>query len=247
MRFSIELKFHSPQDAAIELPIRYQKAFLYLFKTGLSHVDSELFAHLYKKNTPKLFCFAANFPNAKFFKNAIVLGERQNAYWQLSTDDVQMGLSFYNALIYLHKNGPWPFNKYVEVTFSAPVQVKEPVIVTDEIKVKTLSPLVVRQDKRLFLSGTKEADLENFNLVLKENMQSRFQDYYPKAVCALIEELTYTPINTRKTVIKSFDINVEATVGTFTLTANSTLLNIILKNGLGIRTGNFSGYLKIVD
>lgn len=246
MRFSIELQFIPPKEERVKLKIRYQEAFLYLLKSGLSQVDSDLFSCLYKKNTPKLFCTAANFPNATFSADSITLSEQNNAYWQLSTADAKLGLSLYNTLMYLYKNGPWPFGKYLKVIFGSPFQIKEPVIVTNEIKVKTLSPLVVRKDKQLFLSGTKDTNLEKFNQVLQGNMQSRFKNYYPKEISHMIENMTYVPINTRKTVVKNFDINVEATVGIFNLNANPVLLNILVKNGLGIRTGSFSGCLKVI-
>ncbi|MFT8670306.1 MAG: CRISPR-associated endoribonuclease Cas6 [Liquorilactobacillus hordei] len=246
MRFSIELKFVSPKAKPVKLKIRYQEAFLYLLKSGLSHVDPNLFSYLYRKNTPKLFCLAANFPDATFYADSITLGEKNNAYWQLSTADAKLGLSFYNTLMYLYKNGPWPFGKCLKVIFGSPFQIKEPVIVTNEIKVKTLSPLVVRKDKRLFLSGTKDANLEQFNQVLQGNMQSRFKNYYPKEISHMIENMTYLPIKTRKTVIKTFDINIESTVGVFSLTADPVLLSLLVKNGLGIRTGSFSGCLKVI-
>jgi CRISPR-associated endoribonuclease Cas6 len=77
-------------------------------------------------------------------------------------------------------------------------------------------------------------------------MQSRFKNYYPKEISHMIENMTYLPINTRKTVIKTFDINIESTVGVFSLTADPVLLSLLAQNGLGIRTGSFSGCLKVI-
>lgn len=244
MRFSVQLKFDSPKNDPIKLGISYQAAFLHLLKTGLSHTDQELFNQLYKKNTSKLFTLAVYFPQASFSKSSVTLGPQNNAYWQFSTADSRLALSFYNAFTYLFQQGPWSYNKFLKADFSSPRLIKEAVITTNLIKAKTASPLVVRQDNHLFLSGTKDSDLDNFNSTLQGNMLSRFKDHYSESICNLIKDLEYTPINVRKTVVKSYDINVEVTVGTFILRADPILLNLVLKNGLGIRTGSFSGFLE---
>ncbi|MFT8394421.1 MAG: CRISPR-associated endoribonuclease Cas6 [Liquorilactobacillus ghanensis] len=244
MKFSIRLKFISQQHDPVKLNIDYHAAFLYLLKSGLSHVDADIFNQLYKKNTPKLYTLSVYFPQAKFSRSTVILGEQNNAYWQFSTENFRLGLSFYNAFVYLFQRGPWAYDKNYQVVFSSPKQLKEPVITTNTIRAKTASPLVVRQDNHLFLSGTQAANLTVFNTVLQGNMLSRFKAYYPETICKMIKDLKFVPINTRKTVVRSFGIFIEVTVGEFILYGDPVLLNLIVRNGLGIRTGNFSGFLE---
>lgn len=242
VRFSINLEFQEKSGTVVKLPITYQAAVLHLIKIGLEHVDKQLFDELYNRNFPKLFSLSMFFPDATFSANSITLGSKSNAKLNFMTDDLRLGLSFYNAFVYLTNCKSLQYNSNITVKFFALHKLKEPFITTSAIIVKTLSPLVVRKDG-LFLSGINGSDLVMYNETLRSNMCARFEKYYGSTICDKLKLLKYTPVSVKKTVVKSFNIYVEATNGVFLLEGDPVILNLVIKNGLGVRTGSFCGAL----
>ena len=66
-------------------------------------------------------------------------------------------------------------------------------------------------------------------------------------LCNLVDGLVISPIRTKKTVIKPFDIFIEATTGIFEINGNPTLIDRMIKEGIGEKCGSFAGLCRVME
>ena len=244
MKISVQMSLSAENE--IILDINYQGKFLSLIKRGLSQTNPDLFNELYNKNSAKSFTTSMYFPEATFTKDKIILAKevKNNAIMNFSCEDSVLGLSFYNAFMHLHNQGRIKLNSQLSVYVSNLVLHKEFSIVSEEIIVKTLSPIAVRNQQSKFLSLSKE-NINEFNSALRENTKAKIKIIHPELL-SLVDDLEMIPITTKKVIVKHFDINVEATIGKFILKGNSLLLNVLYRTGLGVKTGGFLGMISLI-
>ena len=110
-----------------------------------------------------------------------------------------------------------------------------------------MSPIVVRDNNGRFIScptNTTEQEIIKFNEALRRNTFNKLKD--SPMLASTVEELRFKPLKMRKTVRKSFGLNIECTKGIFELEGNPTLLNYIHSSGLGEKTGSFSGMISLI-
>lgn len=244
MRIGIPLSLYpKAKDIPAILDISYQASMLSLIKFGLSNTNPELFDCLYSKNQIKNFTTSVFFPHAIFKGKTIVLGEGQNAIIYFSTNDIKLGLNYFNAFQWLRSCKERSFNSNLNVKVGKIFNVPVPMITSDEAIFKTMSPLVIRRRDGYFLSCAGDYDLLEYRNALKESVRVH---QTTEAMQQLADTLEFTPLKMKKTVMNPFGQYVEASVGTFALKGNPLLLNEILNSGLGGKRGSFSGMLGLV-
>ncbi|MFT8423952.1 MAG: CRISPR-associated endoribonuclease Cas6 [Liquorilactobacillus sp.] len=242
MRLSIELVFNSGNKHTT-IAMDYDPAILSLIKLGLSNVNLQLFEELYNKNTPKNFTFSLFFKeNVSFKKEYIELGQSQKCILNFSINDGLKATHFYNSFIWLQQQSNLHFDGENVVEFGRIELVEEPIITTNEVCFKALSPIVVRQNQKIFLSY-KEDNAELFNEILRINMKSRLRGQYSTEILQMVDKLEFEPVRVKKVVSRNFGLFVESTKGSFVLKGNPVLLNLINKIGLGVKCGSGFGMI----
>lgn len=244
MRIGVPLSLYSKtENMPAKLNISYQASMLSLIKFGLSNTNPELFKYLYAENRIKDFAISVFFPHAQFQGKTIVLGEKQNAIIYFSTNDMKLGLNFFNAFQWLCSCKDRPFNSTLNVNVGRVFDVPVPTITSERVIFKTMSPLVIRRQDGYFLSCVGNRVTEEYRTALKESVRVHQTS---KAMQGLVDTLEFTPLNMKKTVMNPFGQYVEASVGTFELKGSPLLLNDILNSGLGGKRGSFAGMLGLV-
>lgn len=252
MRFGIPivLKYKNSSNNPITIDIDYDAKLLSLIKLGISKTNPVLFKELYEKPTQKLFATSVYFPGAKFSKDNITLNQEGKLILFFSVADVNLGLNFYNAFIYLHhlqsneNSKPLTFGPDLVAEVWKLYSIEIPSITKDQMMFRTMSPLIIRNDEGRFISCERESDIEAFNKALIRNTITKLANH-PELV-PYAKKLKFIPVRTRKTIRKSYGMMIEATKGTFELVGNPALLLFLYSNGLGEKTGSFSGMISTI-
>lgn len=240
----LKLKFELERN---ELPIEYRKTVLSFFKHSLNlFAGIEAVDEVYKNGevAMKPFTFAVGFFGAKFQKNNILL-ERNCLMLNFSTYDVSSAITFYNA--FLKQKSKWfPLADSNKMKLISVKMQNEKLITGDYVKVKFLSPLLVRQHNK---ETNKDRYLtygeEGFDEVLRNIIRVRI-----KKIVGLDEKLadgfSIEEIKNKRTVIKHYSSSINATLGTFNLKGNPILLNYLYQGGIGSRSSAGFGFIEII-
>lgn len=251
MRFAVPICI-LPKDAEkaeIKINIDYDAYILSLIKKGLSTENHQLFKELFEKPTQKCYTTSVFFPNATFTKDSIILNKNGEMKLYFSTSNTNLAINFYNSFIYLnHLDAEkLPFGPDYLADVKKLYTIELPKITKDRVIFKTMSPIVVRDDDARFIScpnDSNEEEIAKFNDALRRNTFNKLKDN--EQLASTVKDLKFKPIKMRKTVRKSFGLNIECTKGIFELKGNPTLLNFVQESGLGEKTGTFSGMVSLV-
>lgn len=250
MRFGVPICIlpKNKEKAKIKINIDYDAYILSLIKTGLSAENQTLFKELFEKPTPKLYSTSVFFPNATFTKDSIILDKSGEMKLYFSTSNTNLAINFYNSFIYLnHLDAEkLPFGHEYLADVKKLYTIELPTITKDRVIFKTMSPIVVRNDDGRFIScpsDSTEEEIAKFNDALRRNTFNKLSDN--EQLASTVKDLKFRPLRMRKTVRKSFGLNIECTKGIFELEGNPTLLNFVQESGLGEKTGTFSGMISL--
>ena len=250
MRFGIPIHLlpKNSEEKEIKINIDYDAYILSLIKTGLSTENPALFKELFGKPTQKNYSTSVFFPNATFTKDNIVLDKNGEMKLYFSTANTNLAINFYNSFVYLdHLDAEkLPFGHSYLADVKKLYTVELPKLTQDRFILKTMSPIVIRNDEGRFIScpnDSTEEGLAEFNDALRRNTFNKLRDN--ESLASTVKGLKFKPIKMRKTVRKSFGLNIECTKGIFELEGNPTLLNFIQESGLGEKTGTFSGMISL--
>lgn len=255
MKLALPIELINKKDStkAAEIKMNYAGSLLSLMKLGLSKTDPELFHELYDQHTLKHFATSVYFPSAKFGRDKITLNRENKLVLYFSTSDLKLATAFYNTFAYLHLQSqkarkhlakPIMFdNKYIADVWK-PYRVKDQKITKSEQLFKTVSPIIVENNNKRFLSCTDQSNLDEYNRALRYAINAKVKNN--PELAGLVDSFKFEPISTKKTVKREFNMFVEATVGIFKLTSAPELLNYLQENGLGIKTGTFNGMIVAI-
>ena len=250
MRFGVPivLKHRDLSNSPVSISINYDAPLLSLMKLGLYKTNLDLFKKLYEAPTQKLFATSVYFPGAKFTKDKIILGKENKLVLFFSTDDLNLGMSFYNAFIYLHHVSKTSTALTFGPDLTAEVWklylVNVPKITQNKVLFKTMSPIVLRDPNNKFLVCTNKDDMQKFNEVLVQNTIGKLTNH--PELLAYAKELKFIPIHTKHTIRKEYNLAINATRGLFILQGNPVLLNFLQNAGLGSKTGSFAGMITAI-
>lgn len=255
MKLALPIELINKKDSTkvAEIKMDYDASLLSLVKYGLSKTNPELFHELYDTNTMKHFATSVYFPSAKFGRDKITLNRENKLVLYFSTSDLKLATAFYNTFAYLHLQSqkarkhlakPIMFdNKYIADVWK-PYRVKDQKITKSEQLFKTVSPIIVENSNKRFLSCTDQSNLDEYNRALRYAINAKVKNN--PELAGLVDSFKFEPISTKKTVKRGFNMFVEATVGIFKLTSAPELLNYLQENGLGVKTGTFNGMIVAI-
>ena len=255
MKLALPIELINKKDSTkvAEIKMDYAGSLLSLMKLGLSKTDPELFHELYDQHTLKHFATSVYFPSARFNHDKITLSRENKLVLYFSTSNLKLVTAFYNAFTYLHLQSqkarkhlvkPIMFDdKYIADVWK-PYRVKDQKITKSEQLFKTVSPIVIEDGSKCFLSCTDQSNLDEYNRALRYAINAKVKSN--PELAGLVDSFKFEPISTKKTVKREFNMCVEATLGMFKLTGDPELLNYLQENGLGIKTGTFNGMIVAI-
>ena len=216
------------------LPKDYRPSFISYVKSALSRHYPEAFAAFYGENTQKDFTFSVALPHPSFETDSIVLDDTRIKI-RLSSCAEEDTLLFYNTFIQ-SRSRPHPLPGHNTMTLQAVTLEPVPTLQAPEAHIKFFSPLVVREHAkgnpdRYYIFGD-----EPFASCLSHVV---FRHVGGETRVAL------EPIAPRKTVVPCFGTKIRATIGTFRLTGERDVLNILLRGGMGSRRSEGFGHFML--
>ena len=127
-----------------KFPIQYRKSIMSFIKMSLQEYNEETFDNLYHEKDPimKPYTFSVFFKNPKFQEDSILL-EDKKVELNFSIQDYNIAINIYNSFNH-HIHNAFPLAQNF-LTLQKISIIPEKQIKTDEIMVKFMSPLVVRE------------------------------------------------------------------------------------------------------
>lgn len=222
----------------------YRRVILSFFKKSLSEAaDGKYFEEYYQKPERRNFTFAVNLPSPKFSKSAIELSKNEFRV-TFSTADSKTGFIFMSSFIgQLNKQ----FNAPLENTFflKSVNQITERTVNTNSALVKMQSPLCIREhskddNKDYYLSVADDEFSNKASILVKTQLiADGFDEKF-------VENFELVPLNAKKTVIFHYGNSIECSLGEFILNADKSVINYLLKSGIGSRKSAGFGFAELI-
>lgn len=226
MRFKLSFKLENEH-----FPIDYHRYILSFIKLSLSNYSEEYYNKLYHDRDPivKPFTFSVFFKNPEFKSSEIVV-EDKKFEMNISIQDYSIAIILYNS-----------FNKMIRKSFHLNnnsctlrniIMLVEKQVLSEEVLVKFMSPLVVRSriDKKDYYYAF---DNEQFLKTLKINIEEQLKiTDIPKEV---VNNFNIEPIQPKKTVVKFYEKQIECSLGIYKMTGDRRLLEYLYETGMSSR------------
>lgn len=226
MRFKLSFKLENEH-----FPIDYHRYILSFIKSSISDYSEEYYNNLYHDKDPiiKPYTFSVFFKNPKFENNEIIIKEK-TFEMNISIEDYTIAIILYNS-----------FNRKTHKVFhlnnnSCSLQnitmLVEKKVLSEEILVKFMSPLVVRSriDKKdYYYSVGDDQFLETLKINIKE--QLKITDI-PEEV---VNNFNIEPVQPKKTVVRFYEKQIECSLGIYKMTGDRRLLQYLYKAGASSR------------
>lgn len=227
-----------------KLPLDYRRVCLSFFKKALSEAaDGKYFDEYFLNNQRRPFTFAVQLPSPHFSKESILLDKNETKII-FSTGDTKTGFIFCSSFI-AQKNKKFNLPYENTMTLKNIFKVPDKEVTGTEMLVKAISPLCLREhrneDNRDIYYSVKS---ENFEEKAKEIIGEQLKDSGFSET--LIKDFSISPINARKTVIMHYNCYIECSLGDFAICADKSILNYILKNGIGSRKSAGFGFVDLL-
>lgn len=225
-----------------DISIQYRKSILSFFKKSLSEYDNEIYEKLYHAKDPimKPYTFSVFFKDSEFKENRIIVNSKQMEL-NISIADYEIAIILYNA--FNHQRNKIFHLEHNSMTLKNIVLIQEKQINTEEITIKFMSPLIVRQrenEKDYYFSVEGEEFLEILKVNIKE--QLKLTNYSMD----IVDSIKLEKVNGRKTVVRFYEKQMEGSIGTFKLFGNKELLNYLYRAGMGSRRSSGFGMFEII-
>jgi len=220
---------------------QYRNFLTSYFKFALSKEYYDEFSKYYENPQTKNFTFTVFIKNLKHY-NGLIISPNKEIIMTISSSDYKFIMLLYNSLL-MNKNKKMnisPNNK-IRLSQLSLTHLKE--INNNEIKIKMLSPLLIRdRDIENNIDSYKTIKDDNFIKYLNDNLI-----YLAKSLNLNINKLEITPIKTKKVVVPIMQVRYDATIGTFKLKGDLETLNTLYKIGIGSRRSYGFGMFEVIN
>lgn len=223
-------------------PIQYRRSILSFIKLSLTQYSEEYYKKLYhqKDNIIKPYTFAIFFHHPQFKTDEIML-EDKRFKMTISIADYEIAVALYNALNHQkQKKFSLSHNSWTLKNITMLMEKQE---ITENMKIKFLSPLVVRsrqEQKDYYYSYQHKEFLDILKINIKE--QLKITNLSEK----LVDSLTLEAVDAKKTVIKFYEKTIECSLGTFQLSGDKELLKYLYQAGIGSKRSSGFGMFEIL-
>lgn len=238
MRFNLNFDLqHEMLDAD------YRPVIVSFIKNALSQDNPSYYQSLYGEGAvQKLFAFAPYLP-APVFNGDTVKVNKLRLEVLFTTPDYLTFINLYNAFL-KQKFKPFPLKYDNSMTLKSITMLPGRVIEKDSVIIKLLSPLVVRRhDKQSNQDHYLVYDRDGFESVWRENLGPLLASVTDSQS---IQELSIKPVHCKKVVVRAFEQNIDATLGTLQLNGERSLLNYLLSLGMGSRRSQGFGVFDVI-
>lgn len=252
----MRIKLHFELENNI-IPKDYRILILSFIKNNLEKNFNESYKEIYgEKPTVKFFTFSVYLPKPKIEKEKIEL-DRNYFNVLFSIYDNKQFIEFYNSFNSMiikneNKENSYPL-KNNKMELKNITMVNEKNIMSNRVRIKFLSPLVLRNHKEITINKKRKgADIYfDFN-------DSDFNEQINYSVSRLIKDLKLNGVNSniklkpynnlaRKTVVSFKNILINSSIGEYILEGDSELLNILYKTGIGSRRSEGFGMFEVIE
>lgn len=226
------------------IPVDYRRSIISFIKFALNEYNEEIFLKLYnnKDNIIKPYAFAIFFKAAKFSKEEIII-EDKKMEMNITIEDYNIAINLYNAFNH-QRNNKFSLNKNSMILKNI-MLVQEKEIVSETIKIKFLSPLVVRdrniQTQKDYYYTYKD---ERFLEILKINIREQLK--ISNLSIDLVDEFNIIPIIPKKTVVKFYEKQIACSIGIYEIHGDIRLLNYLYKAGVGSKHSAGFGMFQVL-
>lgn len=240
------------------IPKDYRALILSFIKNSLQKNFEESYKEIYgDKPVMKFFTFAVYLHKPKIEKDKILL-EKNYFNVSFSIYDNKQFIEFYNSFnSMINKDINKDDKKYSYPLKDNKMKLKnitmgnEKVISSEKIRIKFLSPLVLRKHEEKTINEKRKGkdiylDLndKDFNEQLNYSVDRLIKDLKLNGVNSNIKLTPYT--TARKTVASFKNISIQSYIGEFVLEGDIKLLNILYKTGIGSRRSEGFGMFEVV-
>lgn len=226
------------------LPIDYRRVFLSVLKGCIESIaDGKYFDKYFASAERRNFTFAVKLTKPKFEKDEIALGSNEISLL-FSTSDVQTGFIFMSAFIAnknKHFNAPLGNRfKLVGVT-----KLAETEVTSNSVLIKMRSPLCLREHNAEtnsdYYYSVASADFaeKSAEIISRQLITEGFSEKFAN-------DFSIVPINAKKTVVKHYGCFIECSIGDFVINADKSVINYLLKGGIGSRKSFGFGYAELL-
>lgn len=239
----------------------YRALILSFIKNNLENNFNESYKEIYgEKPTVKFFTFSVYLPKPKIEKEKIEL-DRNYFNVLFSIYDNKQFIEFYNSFnsminkkIDNKENEKYSYPlKNNKMELKNITMVNEKNIISNRVRIKFLSPLVLRNHKEKMINKKRKGE----DIYLDFN-DSDFNEQINYSVSRLIKDLKLKEVNSniklkpynnlaRKTVVSFKNILINSSIGEYILEGNRELLNILYKTGIGSRRSEGFGMFEVIE
>lgn len=253
----MRIKLHFELENNI-IPKDYRILILSFIKNSLKKNFKESYKEIYEsKPIMKFFTFSVYLPKPKIEKDKIELGENYfNAVFSIY--DNKRFIEFYNSFNSMinkekkNKENSYPL-KNNKMELKNITMVNEKNIMSNRIRIKFLSPLVLRNHKEITINKKRKGEDIYFDFNDRD-----FNEQINYSVSRLIKDLKLNGVNSniklkpynnlaRKTVVSFKNILINSSIGEYILEGDSELLNILYKTGIGSRRSEGFGMFEVIE
>lgn len=256
----MRIKLHFELENNI-IPKDYRILILSFIKNNLEKNFNESYKEIYgEKPTVKFFTFSVYLPKPKIEKEKIEL-DRNYFNVLFSIYDNKQFIEFYNSFnsminkkIDNKENEKYSYPlKNNKMELKNITMVNEKNIISNRVRIKFLSPLVLRNHKEKMINKKRKGE----DIYLDFN-DSDFNEQINYSVSRLIKDLKLKEVNSniklkpynnlaRKTVVSFKNILINSSIGEYILEGDSELLNILYKTGIGSRRSEGFGMFEVIE
>lgn len=253
----MRIKLHFELENNI-IPKDYRILILSFIKNNLEKNFNESYKEIYgEKPTVKFFTFSVYLPKPKIEKEKIEL-DRNYFNVLFSIYDNKQFIEFYNSFNSMinkekeNKENSYPL-KNNKMELKNITMVNEKNIMSNRVRIKFLSPLVLRNHKEKIINKKRKGKDIYFDF-----NDSDFNEQINYSVSRLIKDLKLNGVNlniklkpynnlARKTVVSFKNILINSSIGEYILEGDSELLNILYKTGIGSRRSEGFGMFEVIE
>lgn len=241
LRFNVELLLKNES-----FPKDKNRVILSLLKHNFNSYNEDYYLKLYKE-TPtntKDFTFSLFMKDCKFLRDEIVIPDKK-ILLNFSTYSIEEGITFYNSFLqnkgleYKIKNNTLKIGKINLI--------REKAIKTDEVLLKTLSPISVREhngdNKTTWYHSLND---DKGKEVFLKNFKHQFNDIFGNDRLLDSEELEIEILRNKEVKVKHYGIEVLGNISTLKIKGKPYILDYIYKAGIGSQRSAGFGMIDLV-